>query len=133
MKPGNKPKPKKKDTAEVVRLIDRKPMVMEEPSGHGECTFPDHLAAILRPIWDEIIALVPKGVLTASDRLIVELAVRNMQIIRTGADLSCQRSTELRRCLAELGCTPSSRASLGVLKPKASNPYAEFGGMAEGG
>lgn len=133
MKPGRKPKPKGANETNIVRMVDGKPMEVIEPSGHGDCDFPSHLEDFLRPIWAEIVNLVPRGILTGSDRLIVELAVRNMFIMRSGVDLSCQRSTELRRCLAELGCTPSSRANFAVLKPKESNPYAEFGGVVNEG
>lgn len=134
MKPGQKPKPKKKTDTNVVRIVDGKKLEMVEPSGHGDCDFPPHLEESLRQYWDEVIGMAPRGVVSGSDRLIVELAARNIQIMRTNpSEMSCQRSTELRRCLAELGCTPSSRASLGVLKPKAENPFGEFGGMANDG
>jgi hypothetical protein len=78
-------------------------------------------------LWWEVVNAAPKGVLTGSDRVLVELAVRNLANLRAaGPEMTAAQSAEMRRCLGEMGMTPSERARLTVQKPASGNPFAEL-------
>lgn len=80
-------------------------------------------------IWREIVDLAPANVLTRSDRILVELAARNVANMRAKPDLPAALSAEIRRCLAEMGMSPAERTRLTAPKP-AANPFADLDGDA---
>lgn len=99
------------------------PKVQNEIGDPPECfTLPGmerHLS-----VWHEIVAQVPERVLTFSDRIIVEMAVRALYKVRTGT-AKAEDKTMLKSCLVELGMTPVARERINVPKEKnnAENPW----------
>jgi P27 family predicted phage terminase small subunit len=129
---GRKPKPTHLHLVDRTRPDkNRAELKSTGPLGEPPADFePDQ-----RTAWDEIVGSLPDGLLTISDRLIVEVCVdqlvtyrRSRAIaLRTGvifkdkdnvvrrnpAVLVMQRQSELMgRLLSEIGLTPASRARL---------------------
>lgn len=97
----------------VVRNL--KPARKASPSRNTESGLgdaPEHWSDASKALWDEIAFSAPVGVLTASDRLLVEVTVRNIAQMRATPEMQVAQSGELRRCLSEIGMTPSSRRKL---------------------
>lgn len=88
---------------------------------------PKNWNASQRALWAEIVTMSPAGVLTESDRHIVELAVRLLAQIRGAKEVAPALATQFRTCLAELGMTPSARSRLSTA-PRGgnANPWADF-------
>jgi hypothetical protein len=64
-----------------------------------------------RIIWHELVDSIPPGVVTKSDRYIVELAVRLViQMRHSKMGLTPALASQLRACLASLGLTPADRS-----------------------
>lgn len=98
-----------------------------EPEAVGEIgSPPNDWAPEAKAIWWEVVNAAPLGVLTGSDRVLVELAVRNLAMVRASAEITAAQSAEMRRCLGEMGMTPSERSRLTVHKPAAKNPFADL-------
>lgn len=82
-----------------------------------------------KALWWEVVNSAPDGVLTGSDRLLVELACCNLAQVRASVkagELTAAQSAEMRRILGEMGMTPSERARLVVAKPGSANPFADL-------
>jgi phage terminase small subunit len=81
-----------------------------------------HIAA-----WHELVAMIPSGVLTNADRLIVELTCTLIVSVRT---LHTERGDKalLKSCLATLGMTPADRSKISV--PKQAEEQDEFALLA---
>lgn len=73
--------------------------------------------AALRAAWHELTGMVAAGVLTISDRWLVELACRTMQQVRKGAALAAERNL-LLSCLSRMGLTPADRSRIAVPQEK---------------
>jgi phage terminase small subunit len=78
---------------------------------------PLHFDEELKAIWRELVVMVPAGVLTISDRWLVELACRTMQQVRKGTALAAERNL-LLSCLSRMGLTPADRSKIAVPKEK---------------
>ena len=78
---------------------------------------PPGFNAELKVIWRELVTAVPAGVLTISDRWLVELACRTMHDVRRGAALASERNL-LLSCLSRMGLTPADRSRIAVPKEK---------------
>lgn len=71
-------------------------------------------------VWVELVAGAVPGVLTSSDRFIVEQVCMLMAELReTSAKFSPQKHGRLTTCLANLGMTPSGRRSVSAPKGNA--------------
>ena len=77
----------------------------------GYC--PKHLSPSQRDIWKELVSLAPRGLLTASDRMAVELAVRLIERSRAGGQKASEVAV-LVTLMARLGMTPSDRQRLQI-------------------
>lgn len=120
----------RKPTATHLKVVTgnpgKRPLNKSEPKAAGELGSPPAgWTAEQKALWWEVVNAVPAGVLTGSDRLLVELAVRNLALVRAaGEKLTAAQSAEMRRCLGELGMTPGERARLSVAKPDSGNEFA---------
>lgn len=80
-------------------------------------------------IWDELVESCPRNVLTASDRMALEIAVEYMRQFRENPT-SCpsDRVKTLIGLLARFGMTPSDRAKLSLPggETKEESPWAKF-------
>jgi phage terminase small subunit len=92
-----------------------------EPAGNGDfvAEAPAHLSQAEAACWDEVVGLVPAGVLTGSDLLQVELVAKLLVRFREeGAEMPAQLLTRFSAEMGKIGLSPSSRAGLSVSKPK---------------
>ena len=78
-----------------------------------------------RDAWEQILAMAPRGVLTASDTAHVELTARAMVICRRSTATSSDRK-DLARLLADIGCSPVGRTRIQVERGR-SNAASEPG------
>jgi hypothetical protein len=71
-------------------------------------------------MWQHVANALPAGVLTRSDRLIVELTVRLALQMREADAPSPALASQLRACLGALGLTPADRTRVrsAVVSPK---------------
>ncbi len=78
-------------------------------------------------LWHEVVACAPDGVLTKSDRHLVEIAVRLLAQIRSDAEVRAATVTQFRCCLGEMGMTPSARTRLYTGgRGGTGNPFADL-------
>ena len=82
----------------------------------------------MKECWDEIAANVAPGVLTAADRISLEIASELLFEFRINPfDFASQKLTRLESLLAKFGMNPSDRSKMSVGKPDApANPFADF-------
>ena len=81
---------------------------------------PTHLAADQKKTWKEIKGLVPHGVLTGADVIVVELAAVLLAEFRADSGgMVASRLIRLEAQLGKLGLSPSDRAKLSVAKGNA--------------
>jgi hypothetical protein len=83
---------------------EREPVVTE-PLGEPPRECPE----ITEALWYEVANMIPPGVATKADKIIVELACRLIIQMRTGRCTPALAS-QLRCCLASLGMTPADRS-----------------------
>lgn len=105
----------------------------KDPPGRGElpASPPPHLrfGAKLAAIWRELVAALPAGIATGSDRFVVERAVRLLHRARTDPNFKAFDETQLRAYLGALGLSPSARANLaapGAGAGERENPFERF-------
>ena len=108
---GRRPKPSR------LRLIQgnpgKRPINDREPETAGPLgNPPESWTPAQAAIWDELVANVPRGILTRSDRLLVEIAARLLGQIRGNADVNAAVIMQFRACLSEMGMAPGSRTRL---------------------
>lgn len=125
MKGGRKP------TASHLKVVTGNPgkraLNKDEPEAAGDLgPPPSDWKPAQKALWWEVVNAAPSGVLTESDRFLVELAVRNLAQVRAHPEMTAAQSAEMRRCLGEMGMTPSERARLTTNKPPAGNPFADL-------
>lgn len=88
---------------------------------------PQHLGGATLSAWNELVASSPPGVLTASDRQILEIcAVLLAQFREDPASFIPARLAQLNRALSMLGRTPVDRSRIGVNEQPQDNPWASF-------
>lgn len=89
---------------------------------------PEHLHDEVKAAWSELVGQAPRGVLTASDRLAVEMAA--FLIVKFRAcpmDFAAAEFTRLQGLLATFGMTPADRSRVGVTKKQQQkNPFDEL-------
>jgi hypothetical protein len=122
----------RKPTATHLKVVagnpGKRPLNEFEPEAAGDLGGPPaDWTPDQKLLWWEVANSAPRGVLTGSDRLLVELAVRNLANVRSaGTELTAAQSAEMRRCLGEMGMTPSERARLSAPAGKSENPFADL-------
>lgn len=88
---------------------------------------PSHLTPDVISTWIELEACALPGVLTGSDRFVMEVAASLLAEFRANrAEFKAAKYSHLIGCLARLGLTPADRQKLGAEKPKEGNPFDEF-------
>jgi phage terminase small subunit len=81
------------------------------------------------PFWNELIDIVPAGVLKRADRWCVELAACLMtKAIKTDEGLSAAELNTLRSLLSAMGMTPADRSKMSI---PAERPKNEFTLLAD--
>jgi hypothetical protein len=90
-------------------------------------TAKDHLRA-----WDDIVRMVPDGVLTSADWAMVELTARTLVLSRRPGSKTSDRNL-LKELLGKLGCNPADRTKVRVEREKAVDAQAKtgWGALAE--
>lgn len=89
---------------------------------------PDHLKPDQAACWREVVGMVPAGVLTGADHIIVEIVCCLLTQFRRDPDeFLASRLTRLTSEMSKIGLSPSARAGL-VVAPAvpANDPWAEF-------
>jgi hypothetical protein len=74
---------------------------------------PRHLPALERNIWAEVVRIAPPNLLTKSDRIIVEIAVRLIARMRVG-DYKTSDLNALSSVLAKIGFSPIDRIKMSL-------------------
>jgi phage terminase small subunit len=96
-------------------------------SGYALGDVPAHMTAEAQTAWLEIETYSLLGVLTGSDRFILEIACELLADFRAAPKaFKVGKFSQLISCLGRLGLTPSDRQRLGVVKPKEPNPFDAF-------
>lgn len=94
-----------------------------KPLGKPPTDFPEDLTVA----WKELEKCALPGVLTSSDRFVMEVAASLLAEFRTNrAEFKAAKYSHLIGCLARLGLTPADRQKLGTEKPQEGNPFDEF-------
>ena len=97
-----------------------------EPASNGPIGDPPTgFTKARKAIWDEVVGLVPDGVLQKSDRIVVELVVMLLHELRTG-ELNIAGIAQLRQALASLGCTPADRSRVSAAPEPKVDEWQQF-------
>lgn len=82
---------------------------------------PDHFDELQQKTWNELVGIIPAGVLGDCDRWTVEIAVRLMCKLRADGGLAGAEYGNLIKCLSVMGMTPADRSRVKVPdKPKST-------------
>jgi hypothetical protein len=77
---------------------------------------PEHFTAEQDAMWHELASVCPPGVLTRSDRCLVEIAVVLMlQFRKQGAHMSSSDFNQLVSVLSRMGMRPADRSRVGIV------------------
>ena len=96
-------------------------------SDHALGSAPEHLNEAAKAVWFEIETYALKGVLTGSDRFVMEIASTLIAEYRSNPpDFKAAKYGHMVSCLARLGLTPADRQKLGTAKPAEGNAFDEF-------
>lgn len=96
------------------------------PAGAGELgPPPKDWTREQKALWKEVVEMAPEGVLTGSDRALVEITVRLLAQVRSVPVVESATATQFRLCLTEMGMTPSARNRLTVPKTP-RNAFADL-------
>jgi hypothetical protein len=77
---------------------------------------PEHLSEAVHACWLELASMVPSGVLTAADRIALEIASELLAQLRENPkQFPASKLTNLTSCLARLGITTADRQRIDVL------------------
>ncbi len=88
---------------------------------------PAHLSEAAKAVWFEIETYALKGVLTGSDRFVMEIASTLIAEYRSNPpEFKAAKYGHMVSCLARLGLTPADRQKLGTAKPAEGNAFDEF-------
>lgn len=71
----------------------------------------------LKALWQDLVRMVPAGVLTNADRWLVELACRTMRQVKKGEALAAEKNL-LLSCLSRMGLTPADRSKIAAQPQK---------------
>jgi len=88
---------------------------------------PAHLSEVEAVIWDELVSIIPEGVLGSSDRIALERASCLLNRCRTEQDSwRSANEKDLVWYLGRFGMTPSDRSKISVPKPKGADPWEDL-------
>lgn len=101
-------------------------VVPENPNGIGEP--PEHMGLYAQAIWHELVASALPGVLTGSERFMLEIACNLLSEYRENPiEFKVGKYPHLVGILARLGLSPADRQKLGVGKEeKDDNQFDMF-------
>ncbi len=123
--------PQPREVAELKGSVKKnsqryKNEVPKNPHGLGQA--PEHMMAECRAAWFEIETYALPGVLTASDRLMMEVLANLLAEYRLNPLMfPVSKYPHLIGGLAKLGMSPADRQKIGVTKPeKKDNEFADF-------
>ena len=103
----------------------------EEPAANGPVGGPPpSFDAELQAVWEELVGLVPSGVLSRADRWTAEVACRMMHQLRNG-DIKAAEIGILQSCLSRMGMTPADRSRIAI--PEETPEIDELGALAAEG
>jgi len=88
---------------------------------------PISLTDVQQEAWHEIAELIPDGVLTEADRIIVEIAARFLSDLRLKGSLSVGNMGHLMIALGRMGLTPADRPKVSVQKKTGKNKWEKYG------
>jgi phage terminase small subunit len=101
----------------------KKPAKSELPLG----AVPTHLHRSAKKVWAELKTYALKGVLTGSDRIVLETtAVLVAEFRDDPKAMPAAKMGHMIGCLARLGLTPADRQKFGTNPPPEDNPFNEF-------
>jgi hypothetical protein len=99
---------------------------LNEPQPDAELGDPPvHFDAEQKAVWNEVVDMVPAGVLTKADRIVLELAVIQLVLVRSGEATSSDK-TNLLACLSRMALTPADRSRVQVAQKPAEDEWAAF-------
>lgn len=88
---------------------------------------PAHLEQDVVDAWKELEKCALPGVLTASDRFIMEVASSLLAEFRANStEFKAAKYSHLIGCLARRELTPTDRQKLGAERPQEGNPFDQF-------
>ena len=97
-----------------------------QPEG-GIGPAPEHLSEGVGQIWDELVDVIPAGVLGNTDRIALERLSHLLFEARTYPDLwSSAKEKDLISYLSRFGMTPSDRAKNSIPKGSQANPWEDL-------
>ena len=79
-----------------------------------------------RDVWIEFVTSAPPGVLSASERILVEMIVRLIVEIRTCDEVKPALFGKLDTLIGKCGMTPADRQRVGVAPPKDANDFDDI-------
>lgn len=85
---------------------------------------PDHMSKEAKSVWFEIESVVVPGILTAPDRLMMELLCNLVAEYRKDPDgFAVGKYNHIISCAARFGMSPSDRGKLAIEKPKDEDTF----------
>ena len=89
---------------------------------------PPHLDDDTKAVWQELVEILPPGVLWSSDRVMLEIAsCLLVEYRRDPAGFQTSRLSQLRGCLGSLGLSPADRSKVSVPDAKKTDdPWDAF-------
>lgn len=101
----------------------KEPPKNERPLG----SIPEHLTAEAKAVWFEVEEYLLPGVMTAADRLVMEMLCELVAEFRKSPrDFPTNRIGQLVGCLGRLGMSPADRQKLGAEKKPEANSFDDF-------
>jgi len=87
---------------------------------------PAYFSQIQREVWHDFVTDAPPGVLSASERTLVEMIVRLKAEIIEGDEVKTALFGRLESLIARCGMTPADRPRVGVAPPKDANDFDDI-------
>ena len=87
---------------------------------------PGCLDDLQKKVWEELAAIVPAGILTDADRIILELATRLLSELRVKGRLATGKMGHLIGCLARMGMSPSDRGKVSIPEKKQTTGWEKY-------
>lgn len=85
------------------------------------------LSADEKKIWDEIKGIACDGVLTAADRIALELLCKLIHEMRYSfEDMNAAKLSRLTFLLSQFGMTPADRSKINIPQKKEKNVFEEY-------
>lgn len=102
---------------------------INEPEPAGDIGDPpEHLTAVERGCWVELVGLCHEGVLCAADRPFLEYGARVFAQLRADPFIDTKLATRFETICGRLGMTPADRSKVQISRSaRAKDPYSEFG------